>query len=97
VGDLIDLVGAVDGLLQMQASADAEYFMKHATRKIDAVEANAVRAGLLRAYRWQYIVSGVKNERFMAILNSMLTPAQMKRIVSALEPILADTSTLAAA
>jgi len=58
-------------------------------------EVGAVRAGLLRAYRWQYIVSGVQNERFMTVLGEMLAPAQMQRIVSALEPILKDTAALA--
>jgi len=95
LGDLIDLVGAVDGLLQMQSGADAEYFAMHAGRRMGKAEVGAVRAGLLRAYRWQYIVSGVQNERFMTVLGEMLTPAQMQRIVSALEPILKDTAALA--
>jgi hypothetical protein len=43
---------------------------------------------MLSAYRWQYIVSGVKDERFQAILGSMVTDAQMKRIGAALQPIL---------
>jgi hypothetical protein len=89
VVDLIALVGAVDGLLQMQARADADYFMRY-SRKLAASEETTLREGLLRAYRWQYIVSGVQNERFMAILSDMLVPAQMQRIGIALEPILRD-------
>jgi hypothetical protein len=92
VVDLIALVGAVDGLLQAQARADAEYFMRY-SRKLTATEEVALREGLLRAYRWQYIVSGVQNERFMAILSGMLVPAQMQRIGIALEPILRDAGT----
>ncbi len=89
VTDLIDLVAAVDGLLQMQASADAEYFTRVVPRKLDKAQAESLRAGLLRAYRWQYIVSGVQNERFMQILGAMVTPAQMGRITTALAPIMA--------
>jgi hypothetical protein len=42
---------------------------------------------MLKAYRWQYIVSGVQDERFQKILGGMITPDQMKRIGAALAPI----------
>jgi hypothetical protein len=89
VGDLIDLVAAVDGILQVQASADAEYFTTVVPRKLTKVEAASLREGLLKAYRWQYIVTGVKNERFMEVLTGMLNSEQMGRIVNALGPIMA--------
>ena len=88
VGDLIDLVGAVDGLLQMQATADADYFTSVVPRKLDKAQAQHLKDSFLRAYRWQYIVSGVQNERFMKILGDMVTEAQMQRIVTALGPIM---------
>jgi hypothetical protein len=87
VDDLISLVAAVDGLLQMQAGADAEYFLKTCGRKFTAGEQERVRAGVLKAYRWQYIVSGVEDERFQKILGDMITPAQADRIGKALAPI----------
>jgi hypothetical protein len=90
VGDLIDLVGAVDGLLQMQATADAAYFTSIVPRKLDKAQAQHLKDSFLRAYRWQYIVSGVQNERFMKIIGDMLTEAQMKRVVTALTPIMED-------
>jgi hypothetical protein len=88
VTDLIDLVAAVDGLLQVQAAADAEYFTRVVPRKLDKTQAESLRAGLLGAYRWQYIVSGVQNERFMAILGAMVNEQQMARIGAALAPIM---------
>jgi hypothetical protein len=87
VDDLIALVAAVDGLLQIQTGADAEYFLKTCGRKLTAGEQERVRAGVLKAYRWQYIVSGVEDPRFMDILGSMITPAQADRIGKALAPI----------
>jgi hypothetical protein len=87
VDDLIALVGAVDGLLQMQAGADAEYFLKVCGRLLTEQEQARVRAGVLKAYRWQYIVSGVEDPRFMDILGSMITSAQADRIGKALAPI----------
>jgi hypothetical protein len=87
VDDLIALVGAVDGLLQVQAGADAEYFIKVCACSLEAQEIERLRVGVLKAYRWQYIVSGVEDPRFMAILGEMITPEQGKRIAAALAPI----------
>ena len=87
VDDLIALVAAVDGLLQMQAGADADHFMKVCGRQLTTGQQERVRAGVLKAYRWQYIVSGVEDPRFMDILGSMITPAQADRIGKALAPI----------
>ena len=89
VGDLIDLVAAVDGILQMQSAADTEYFLRICGRTIDAKHADMLRNAVLRAYRWQYIGSGVQNERFQKALGSMVTEQQMQRIGAALAPILA--------
>jgi hypothetical protein len=87
VDDLIDLVAAIDGMLQGQASRDSDYFLGACGRSFSAREAERLRAVVLKAYRWQYIVSGVENPRFMAILGDMLTPVQAARIHAALAPI----------
>ncbi len=87
VDDLIGLVGAVDGILQAQAAADADYFLRHAGRAFAAAEDAAVRDRLLAAYRWQYIVTGVQEPRFTEVLKALTTPAQMQRIGQALAPI----------
>src|SRR5882672_8275285 len=88
VGDLIDLVGAVDGILQMQAAADVDYFLRVCGRTFDKKQVQQLRDTMLKAYRWQYIVSGVQDERFQKILGGMTTEAQMMRIGAALKPIL---------
>jgi hypothetical protein len=87
VTDLIELVGAVDGLLQMQAGSDAAYFVSAAGRAFDGVEAAAIHACVLRAYRYQYIVSGVQNPRFAEAIGKVVTDAQGARIADALTPI----------
>ena len=59
VDDLIDLVGAVDGILQAQAAADARYFAHVCGRSLSRPSATqASTRRVLKAYRWQYIVSG---------------------------------------
>lgn len=57
MGELIGLVGAVDGIVKMQAEADAEYFVQVAARVQDAVQVQAIHKTQLEAYRWQYIVN----------------------------------------
>ena len=88
VSELIELVGAVDGLVQLQARADADYFVRVCGRSLSPAEAERVRAGVLSAYRWQYIVSGVQEPRFVKILGDMITEGQSDRIGKALVPVM---------
>jgi len=87
VGELIGLVGAVDGIVQLQAGADAEYFTQVAGRSFDGAQSQAIRKAMLEAYRWQYIVSGVQDPRFLDVLGSMINAEQSERIHAALAPI----------
>jgi hypothetical protein len=89
VTDLIELVAAVDGILQVQAQADADYFVACAGRRFSSAEEAAIHDLLLKAYRWQYIVTGVQEPRFGEVLKALVSPAQMERIGKALSPILA--------
>ena len=88
VDDLIQLVAAVDGMLQVQAGADAKYFAEAAGRSFKPAERDAIHDVMLKAYRWQYIASGVQEPRFMEALKSLVTPKQMERIGNALAPLL---------
>jgi hypothetical protein len=87
VDGLIALVGAVDGILQAQAQADADYFISITGRSFSEAEVEQVHAGVLKAYRWQYIVSGVIEPRFHKVLFSLVDDAQAARIQEALEPL----------
>jgi hypothetical protein len=87
VTDFIELVAAVDGILQMQAATDTNYFLRICGRPFDATQVQRLRDTMLQAYRWQYIVSGAQDARFQKILGGMITEAQMQRIGAALAPI----------
>jgi hypothetical protein len=87
VDDLIDLVAAVDGIVQMQSAADTDYFLSICKRAFAPEQTAQIRAVMLYAYRWQFIISGVQDERFGAILGGMITGPQAKRIGEALAPI----------
>ena len=88
VDDLIGLVAAVDGILQVQAKADTDYFLRVCGRTFGKPEVQRLGDTILKAYRWQYIGSGVQDERFQKVLGGMITEAQMTRIGTALAPIL---------
>ena len=84
VDDLIALVAAVDGILQVQSNADCDYFMTHCSTQVNHEQESGLRSVLLGAYRWQYIFSGVEIQRFRELLSSLVTSRQMERIGSAL-------------
>jgi len=84
VDEFIELVGAVDGILQAQAASDGSYFVANVARKIAAEESAAIRAAFLKAYRWQYIHSGAALPAFGKVLTMLTTEAQRGRIQAAL-------------
>jgi hypothetical protein len=84
VDEFIELVAAVDGILQAQAKADAGYFAATCGRAVDAAEARAIEAAFLKAYRWQYIHSGAQHPQFGKVLSGLITENQGQRIQAAL-------------
>jgi hypothetical protein len=87
VGEVIALVSSVDGLLQAQSKYDAEYFLKVSKPSFTASEIEQLNAGLLKAYRWQYIFSGVEHVRYQALLKELTTDEQRERLGAALSPL----------
>ena len=84
VDELIALVGAVDAIVQAQASADGDYFARTCGRQLSAPEARMMQQTMLEAYRFQYILSGVRHPHFASTLASLTTDAQLGRIQEAL-------------
>ena len=87
VDDFIDLVDAIDGILQWQSGADAKYFAAICGRNVGDEEVRTIQAGFLEAYRWTYIHSGAQNRRFSDVLGSLITGDQVRRIHAALETL----------
>jgi hypothetical protein len=86
--EFIELVGAVDSILQGQATADAAYFARATDREVTPDEQTTICFHFLKAYRWQYILSGAGHKRFQKILGDLLSPAQITQIDVALEPLM---------
>ena len=89
IDELIGLVAAVDGILQAQSKADVEYFLKYSVSSLGSEEIERMKDGVLKAYRWQYIFSGVGHPRFKAALGNLITKPQNERIEAALKPLMA--------
>lgn len=88
VNELIELVGDVDGILQVQSNTDADFFLKVSPRSFTEEDSEFIRKSLLRAYRWQYIFSGTEHPRFQQLLGSLINEDQASRIRKALAPLL---------
>ena len=90
VDELIALVKAVDAIVQAQAAADGDYFARSCGRQLSAPEARMMQQTMLEAYRFQYILSGVRHPHFASTLASLTTDAQLGRIheaVASLAPV----------
>ena len=85
----------MDGILQTQAAADTDYFVAASKSTLTRDEVERLGDAMLKAYRWQYIVSGVRG-RFVAVLTELLSESQMARIGSALAPLVAQATVAAA-
>jgi hypothetical protein len=84
VDEFIELVAAVDGVLQSQAKADAGYFAATCGRPVGEAETRAIEAAFLKAYRWQYVHSGAQHPQFGKVLSSLINEEQGQRIQAAL-------------
>jgi hypothetical protein len=88
IDELIAIVADVDGILQNQSIADADYFIKHSDRAFTDDEVQGIKDGVLKAYRWQYIFSGVEHPRFQKLYNELTTEKQRQRVGAALEMLI---------
>jgi hypothetical protein len=84
VEELIAMVADVDGILQNQSAADIEYFIKVCGRSFTDDEVQRIKDLVLKAYRWQYIFSGVEHPRFQKLYQELTTEDQRRRVSAAL-------------
>ena len=92
IDDLIDLVAAVDGLLQRQTGFDVENLADYLGRSFTAKEKNDVHDSVLRAKRWTFIESGVTHPRFQELFTEVTTQAQRERVGAALAGLLSPAA-----
>jgi hypothetical protein len=87
VDDLVRLFRVLDAIVRDQARADAHYFLRICGREFSRDETRRLQEGVLGAYRWQYVGSGVQESHFCVALGTLLAPAQVQRVRHALAAI----------
>jgi len=88
VEDLIELVGAVDGLLQQQARFDVDNFERYRDHALSPSLRQEVYARVLDAKRYTFIESGVTHPNFQELFAAVTTDAQQAQVQEALGGLL---------
>jgi P-aminobenzoate N-oxygenase AurF len=88
IEDLIELVGALDGLLQQQTGLDVDNLERYLDRPLGGSVRGEVYARVLDAKRYTFIESGVTHPNFLELFGMVTTPAQQEQVQKALSGIL---------
>jgi len=86
VDELLELGGAVDGLLSTQADLDLGSLETAIGRTLSEREKAEIKAHTHRAYRWTFLVSGLEHPNFVQIVRELTKrgPAKLEAVARAL-------------
>jgi hypothetical protein len=71
IDQLLELGGAVDGLLGQQSELDIDALQQATGRAFTEVEREAIRTHQRRAYRWTFLVSGLQHPNFVRVVEQV--------------------------
>jgi hypothetical protein len=71
VDELLELGGAVDGLLAQQTELDIDALQVASGRTFTDAERDEIRTHQLRSYRWTFLVSGLQHPKFVEIVEQL--------------------------
>jgi hypothetical protein len=78
VDQLLELGGAVDGLLAQQVELDIDALQTATGRTFTDTERDEIRTHQQRAYRWTFLVSGLEHPNFVGIVDQVTTTGATK-------------------
>jgi hypothetical protein len=78
VEELLELGGAVDGLLSQQADLDLQSLEKASGRILSDADKAEIKQHTQRAYRWTFLVSGLEHPNFVQIVSELTTNGTAK-------------------
>jgi hypothetical protein len=78
IDELLDLGGAVDGLLAQQIELDIDALGRASGRTFTDDERDDIRSHQQRSYRWTFLVSGLEHPTFVRIVGELTTTGQRK-------------------
>lgn len=87
IDEVIELVAAVDGLLQQQVQHDLANLATLLDRSFTAQETAELHGAVLSAKRWTFVLSGVTHPRFQELFAEVTTAAQQERVGAALDKL----------
>ncbi len=88
IDQLLELGGAVDGLLAQQVELDIDALQTATGRTFSEVERDEIRTHQRRAYRWTFLVSGLQHPNFVRIVEQ-LTDTGADKIATAAQALAA--------
>ena len=86
VDGLLELGGAVDGLLGQQVELDIDALARATGHTFTDAERDEIRAHQRRSYRWTFIVSGLEHPKFVATVEQ-LSPTGPAKLASAAQAL----------
>jgi hypothetical protein len=78
IDQLLELGGAVDGLLAQQIELDIDALQQASGRTFTDDERDEIRTHQRRAYRWTFLVSGLQHPNFVRIVEQLTTTGAAK-------------------
>ena len=78
IDQLLELGGAVDGLLAQQVELDIDALQTATGRSFTDDERDDLRAHQQSAYRWTFLVSGLQHPNFRRIVGQLTTAGEGK-------------------
>jgi hypothetical protein len=78
IDQLLELGGAVDGLLAQQIELDIDALQQASGRTFTDDERDQIRTHQRRAYRWTFLVSGLQHPNFVRIVEQLTTTGTAK-------------------
>ena len=78
IDQLLELGGAVDGLLAQQIELDIDALQRASRRTFTDDELDEIRTHQRRAYRWTFLVSGLQHPSFVRIVEQLTTTGSAK-------------------
>jgi P-aminobenzoate N-oxygenase AurF len=82
IDELLELGGAIDGLLAQQIALDVDALARAGRRTFSDTEREEICAHQQRSYRWTFLVSGLEHPNFARIVEQ-ITPAGEAKISAA--------------
>ena len=83
IDELLQLGGAVDGLLGDQVELDIDALQAATGRTFSEAERDQIRTHQRRAYRWTFLVSGLEHPNFVRIVDQLTTTGTDKLAAAA--------------